>query len=183
MKQPLGVILAGGQATRMGGSDKGLLPLGSSTLLAQVIARLDPQVAGIALNANGDPARNQGRATIRNKRQGHPFRRQQTNSNAHIDHRLHPKDANQPRARETDEHVALFHQTQQRAHHNHGIKGDNDQDADQPVFLSRNCNNEICMRIRQRPFHLALTDAHAKETTFTDRIRRIAELGIWIEIR
>jgi molybdopterin-guanine dinucleotide biosynthesis protein A len=60
MKQPLGVILAGGQATRMGGSDKGLLPLGSSTLLAQVIARLDPQVAGIALNANGDPARFDG---------------------------------------------------------------------------------------------------------------------------
>ncbi len=45
MKQPLGVILAGGQATRMGGGDKGLLPLGTGTLLAQVIDRLEPQVA------------------------------------------------------------------------------------------------------------------------------------------
>jgi molybdopterin-guanine dinucleotide biosynthesis protein A len=57
MKQPLGVILAGGQATRMGGGDKGLLPLGGSTILSHVIARLEPQVAGLALNANGDPTR------------------------------------------------------------------------------------------------------------------------------
>lgn len=57
MKAPLGVILAGGQATRMGGGDKGLLPLGDSTILEQVINRLSPQVAGLALNANGDPAR------------------------------------------------------------------------------------------------------------------------------
>ncbi|WP_299969855.1 molybdenum cofactor guanylyltransferase MobA [uncultured Roseobacter sp.] len=57
MKQPLGVILAGGQATRMGGGDKGLLRLGGQTLLARVVARLEPQVAGVALNANGDPAR------------------------------------------------------------------------------------------------------------------------------
>lgn len=57
MKQPLGVILAGGQATRMGGGDKGLLKLGDRCLLAHVIDRLEPQVAGLALNANGDPAR------------------------------------------------------------------------------------------------------------------------------
>ncbi|MEO0746878.1 MAG: molybdenum cofactor guanylyltransferase MobA [Pseudomonadota bacterium] len=57
MKQPLGVILAGGLATRMGGGDKGLLPLGQSTILSHVMDRLEPQVAGMALNANGDPAR------------------------------------------------------------------------------------------------------------------------------
>ncbi|MFD2740216.1 molybdenum cofactor guanylyltransferase MobA [Sulfitobacter aestuarii] len=57
MKQPLGVILAGGQARRMGGGDKGLLALGQGTLLSHVIARIEPQVAGLALNANGDPAR------------------------------------------------------------------------------------------------------------------------------
>lgn len=57
MKQPLGVILAGGQATRMGGGDKGLLRLGGQTLLDHVIERLEPQVAEVALNANGDPAR------------------------------------------------------------------------------------------------------------------------------
>ncbi|KEJ88778.1 molybdenum cofactor guanylyltransferase MobA [Sulfitobacter donghicola] len=57
MKQPLGVILAGGQATRMGGGDKGLLELGGETLLSRVQGRLEPQVADIALNANGDAAR------------------------------------------------------------------------------------------------------------------------------
>lgn len=57
MIQPLGVILAGGQATRMGGGDKALLPLGARTILSHVIDRLEPQVAGIALNANGDAAR------------------------------------------------------------------------------------------------------------------------------
>lgn len=57
MKQPFGVILAGGQATRMGGGDKGLLRLGGRPLLHHVIERLEPQVAQIALNANGDPAR------------------------------------------------------------------------------------------------------------------------------
>ncbi|RKF14631.1 molybdenum cofactor guanylyltransferase MobA [Roseovarius spongiae] len=57
MKQPLGIILAGGRATRMGGGDKGLLRLGDGTLLDQVIARIAPQVGALALNANGDPAR------------------------------------------------------------------------------------------------------------------------------
>ena len=57
MKAPLGVILAGGLATRMGGGDKGRLPLGQGSLLSHVIERLGPQVAGLALNANGDPTR------------------------------------------------------------------------------------------------------------------------------
>ncbi|SFA99858.1 molybdenum cofactor guanylyltransferase [Poseidonocella pacifica] len=57
MKQPLGVILAGGQATRMGGGDKGLLSLDGQSILRHVIDRLEPQVAALALNANGDPAR------------------------------------------------------------------------------------------------------------------------------
>ncbi len=57
MSAPPGVILAGGLATRMGGGDKGLLSLGGQTLLSRVIDRLAPQVSGVALNANGDPAR------------------------------------------------------------------------------------------------------------------------------
>ena len=57
MKQPYGVILAGGQARRMGGGDKGLLRLGGATLLGRVIERLEPQVVGLCLNANGDAAR------------------------------------------------------------------------------------------------------------------------------
>ena len=60
MNAPLGVILAGGQATRMGGGDKGLLPLGGTTLLAHVMGRLSPQVDGLALNANGDASRFEG---------------------------------------------------------------------------------------------------------------------------
>src|SRR5690242_8101110 len=56
-KSVLGVILAGGLARRMGGGDKGLRPLGGTTLLDRVIARAAPQVAALCLNANGDPAR------------------------------------------------------------------------------------------------------------------------------
>lgn len=57
MNQPAGVILAGGQATRMGGGDKGLLPLGSTSILSHVIDRLEPQTAALMLNANGDTTR------------------------------------------------------------------------------------------------------------------------------
>jgi molybdopterin-guanine dinucleotide biosynthesis protein A len=56
-KNIAGVVLAGGRATRMGGGDKCLLPLGGETVLAHVIARLGPQVATLALNANEDSAR------------------------------------------------------------------------------------------------------------------------------
>lgn len=57
MTMPLGVILAGGLASRMGGGDKGQLDLGGRPILAHVIDRLAPQVGALALNANGDPAR------------------------------------------------------------------------------------------------------------------------------
>jgi len=57
MMQPLGVILAGGLARRMGGGDKGMLMLDGQTLLARVVERLEPQVAEMALNANGDAVR------------------------------------------------------------------------------------------------------------------------------
>ncbi len=52
-----GIILAGGQGRRMGGADKALLPLAGRPLIGHVIARLQPQVAALALSANGDPAR------------------------------------------------------------------------------------------------------------------------------
>ena len=44
----------------MGGGDKGLLELGGQPLLTHVIDRLEPQVAALALNANGDAARFNG---------------------------------------------------------------------------------------------------------------------------
>ena len=53
----IGIVLAGGKSSRMGGGDKALLPLGGRLLLAHVVARLRPQVAEIALNANDDPGR------------------------------------------------------------------------------------------------------------------------------
>ena len=52
-----GVILAGGRATRMGGGDKTLRPVGGRPILAHVVDRLRPQVDALVLNANGDPAR------------------------------------------------------------------------------------------------------------------------------
>ncbi len=57
MTAPLGVILAGGRATRMGGGDKGLREVGGQRLIDHVIARLGPQCGALAINANGDPAR------------------------------------------------------------------------------------------------------------------------------
>lgn len=57
MTEVLGVILAGGHATRMGGGDKCLKRVAGARLIDHVIARLQPQVAGLALNANGDPGR------------------------------------------------------------------------------------------------------------------------------
>lgn len=52
-----GVLLAGGQSRRMGGGDKSLLLLNDETILSSVISRTRPQVAELALNANGDPER------------------------------------------------------------------------------------------------------------------------------
>lgn len=52
-----GVILAGGQARRMGGLDKAFLPLAGRPLLAHVLDRLEPQVDRVLISANGDAAR------------------------------------------------------------------------------------------------------------------------------
>lgn len=57
MHQPVGIILAGGQATRIGGGDKGRIMLGGRALFSRVIERVAPQVAALALSANGGPAR------------------------------------------------------------------------------------------------------------------------------
>jgi molybdenum cofactor guanylyltransferase len=53
----VGILLAGGLARRMGGSDKALCKLGGASLLAHAIAALRPQCDGLVLSANGDPAR------------------------------------------------------------------------------------------------------------------------------
>lgn len=52
-----GLVLAGGLSRRMGGGDKSLKLLAGRPMLAHVVARARPQVAALALNANGDPAR------------------------------------------------------------------------------------------------------------------------------
>jgi molybdopterin-guanine dinucleotide biosynthesis protein A len=57
MSEPLGLVLAGGLARRMGGGDKARIRIGSATILERVLARLEPQCSGIIINANGDPAR------------------------------------------------------------------------------------------------------------------------------
>src|SRR5438874_10101583 len=54
---PVGLVLAGGLARRMGGGDKALIRIGRETILQRALARLKPQVAALVLNANGDPAR------------------------------------------------------------------------------------------------------------------------------
>ncbi len=47
-----GAILAGGQARRMGGADKGLMALHGKPLITYVIDILSPQVGNLIINAN-----------------------------------------------------------------------------------------------------------------------------------
>ncbi len=54
--QITGLIIAGGLARRMGGSDKGLQLLHGKPLLAHVIERFAPQVGRLLLNANHNAA-------------------------------------------------------------------------------------------------------------------------------
>ena len=49
-----GVILAGGQARRMGGADKAFVTLAGRPLIAHVLDRLEPQVERVLISANGD---------------------------------------------------------------------------------------------------------------------------------
>jgi molybdopterin-guanine dinucleotide biosynthesis protein A len=53
----VGLILAGGLATRLQGRDKALLAIGDRSLLARTIERLGPQVDAVALSSNA-PATN-----------------------------------------------------------------------------------------------------------------------------
>ncbi len=57
MNEPVGVVLAGGLARRMGGGDKARLRIGKQTILERVLARMRPQCGGLIINANGDPVR------------------------------------------------------------------------------------------------------------------------------
>ena len=53
----VGIVLAGGKSSRMGGGDKCLLPLAGRPILAHVIERLKPQVAELIISASGEPTR------------------------------------------------------------------------------------------------------------------------------
>jgi len=57
MTSIIGVILAGGLSSRMGGGDKTLLSLQHKPILQHVIDRLAPQVDELIINANGDAKR------------------------------------------------------------------------------------------------------------------------------
>lgn len=55
MSQVSGVVLAGGQGSRMGGVDKGLQPFRGKAMVEHVIERLGPQVGELLINANRNP--------------------------------------------------------------------------------------------------------------------------------
>ena len=50
-----GIVLAGGQGSRMGGVDKGLQPFRGRPMVVHVIERLAPQVDELLINANRNP--------------------------------------------------------------------------------------------------------------------------------
>ena len=54
---PLGLVLAGGLARRMGGGDKTRIRIDGRTILDRVLERFAPQCRSLILNANGDPTR------------------------------------------------------------------------------------------------------------------------------
>lgn len=51
-----GVVLAGGRARRMGGIDKGLIPLCGRAMIEHVLHRLGEQVGAVIINANRNTA-------------------------------------------------------------------------------------------------------------------------------
>ena len=53
----LGVVIAGGASTRMGGIEKAFISLDGVTLIERVLSRLRFQVDDVVVNANGDAAR------------------------------------------------------------------------------------------------------------------------------
>ena len=61
----VGVVLAGGASTRMGGEPKALAMLGSRTLLEHARSRLAGQVAGLLVNVAGDLTLHAGTDAIR----------------------------------------------------------------------------------------------------------------------
>ena len=52
-----GLILAGGQARRMGGEDKGLIQLNGHAMITYIITAMQPQVQTIMINANRNIAK------------------------------------------------------------------------------------------------------------------------------
>jgi molybdenum cofactor guanylyltransferase len=59
MHEVTGVVLAGGQGSRMGGVDKGLQEFRGRPMVAHVLERLAPQVGAILVNANRNVERYQ----------------------------------------------------------------------------------------------------------------------------
>ena len=57
MSGTVAIVLAGGEARRLSGIDKTLIALDGTPVLSLILRRLCPQVAQVALSANGDPTR------------------------------------------------------------------------------------------------------------------------------
>ena len=55
MAEVTGLVLAGGQGSRMGGVDKGLQPFRGKPMVEHVLERLAPQVDEVLVNANRNP--------------------------------------------------------------------------------------------------------------------------------
>ena len=62
MTKPLGLVLAGGLARRMGGGDKARIRIGGATILERVLARMKPQCA------ERHPQRQRGSGALRRQR-------------------------------------------------------------------------------------------------------------------
>ena len=130
-----------------------------------------------------EPRGDQRRAAVGDQRQRHALGRQQPHRDADVDHRLHAEQHREPGAGEPDERVALAHEPQQRADHDGEVERHDDDAEDQPELLGGDRDDEVGVRVRQRPLDAAVADADPEEAALLDGVRRVADLGQRIDLR
>ena len=133
-------------------------------------------------HAEAERAGDQRRPAVGDQRQRHALGRQHPHRDADVDQRLQPEPDREPGAGEPDERIALAHQPEQRAHDDRHVERHDDDAEDQPELLGGDRDDEVGVRVRQRPLHRAVADADPEKAALLDRAGRIADLGARIDL-
>ena len=73
-------------------------------------------------------------------------------------------------------------QAQERADDDGAVERDDDDAEDEAVFLGRDGDDEVGMRVGQGPLHRALADADAEEAALLDGVGGVADLGAGVDL-